>query len=231
MIKFSIVIPSFNEGVNIRNIIKEINFFLSDKYTYEIIVVDDASSDKSVILDELLKLSKLIKIIKHKRNLGQSQSILSGIKESIYENIITIDADGQNNPKDIESLINIYINNNLSLVCGVRLKRKDNFLKILSSKIANKIRMNILNDNCVDTGCSLKIFKKKIFLKLPFFDGIHRFIQALYLAYNSKMEFIAVDHRPRINGKSNYGNIDRAIKGIVDIFRVKKIINEIKNNK
>ena len=230
MIKFSIVIPSFNEGVNIRNIIKEINFFLSDKYTYEIIVVDDASSDKSVILDELLKLSKLIKIIKHKRNLDQSQSILSGIKESIYENIITIDADGQNNPKDIESLINIYINNNLSLVCGVRLKRKDNFLKILSSKIANKIRMNILNDNCVDTGCSLKIFKKKIFLKLPFFDGIHRFIPALYLAYNSKMEFIAVDHRPRITGKSNYGNIDRAIKGIIDIFRVKKIINEIKNN-
>ena len=101
----------------------------------------------------------------------------------------------------------------------------DNIIKIISSRIANKIRSFVLKDDCLDTGCSLKVFSKKIFLHFPFFDGIHRFLPALYKGYGYKTCFIPVDHRLRIYGKSNYGIKDRLFKEIFDLIRVKKIIN------
>ncbi len=228
MRNFSIIIPVYNEALNIVPLLKLINEYLKN-YQKEIIVVNDCSTDKT--FHELNNLQKnfLFKIISHQKNLGQSYAIRTGVLNSNFKTIVTIDGDGQNDPKDIEKLVNLYFNyEDIKLVAGIRFNRKDNIVKIVSSKIANKIRMVILKDNCPDTGCSLKVFDKEIFLSFPFFNGIHRFLPALFIGYGFKTEYLNVSHNPRKYGKSKYGTIDRMLRGIRDIFKVKNII-KLKN--
>tara|TARA_B100000575_G_C23113738_1_gene643621 strand:+ start:47 stop:742 length:696 start_codon:yes stop_codon:yes gene_type:complete len=229
---FSIVIPVFNEEENIVNLTQEIINSCKKFKSYEIVFVDDFSNDNS--LQKILKLQKKynhIKIIKNKKNKGQSFSIANGIEKSKYSTIITLDGDGQNNPKDIPKLIKIFNDNlNINFVGGIRQKRKDNLIKILSSKIANSVRSKYLNDNCIDTGCSLKIFEKQAFQNFPYFNGMHRFLPALFKGFGYKTTFVNVDHRKRKFGKSKYGTIDRLIRGINDMRLVKKIINEQEQN-
>jgi len=228
MIRFSIVIPIYNEALNIQNLVEEIFDNLKNlKNNYELILIDDASTDNT--FDKISALKKKYDIIykKNIKNSGQSFSIKEGIAVSRYDTIVTMDGDGQNNPKDIIKLLNVYGNKNeFFLVCGIRIKRKDNLIKIVSSKIANKVRSIILKDNCKDTGCSLKVFDKKSFLDLPYFNSIHRFIPSLFEARKLKVNYIYVDHRPRIKGNSKYGTFDRLIRGIVDLYKVYKIINK-----
>ena len=129
-------------------------------------------------------------------------------------------------------MLDLYFSNKkYSLVGGIRRNRKDNLLKLISSKIANQIRSLILKDDCVDTGCSLKVFDKNTFLTFPFFDGLHRFLPALFKGFGKSTLFVDVDHRPRISGVSKYRTIDRLYKGIIDIIRVKKIIKNYTTNK
>jgi|TARA_B100001964_G_C13966919_1_gene480151 dolichol-phosphate mannosyltransferase len=222
--KFSIVIPVHNEAENILKLINEINNTLKDEYIYEIIVVDDKSTDNTLkILSENIKNTSIIKNI---NNMGQSFSLHKGIMKSNYKTIVTMDGDGQNNPLDIKKLFLLFNEeNNLDLIAGIRRNRQDSIIKILSSKLANFIRRLILKDHCVDTGCSLKIFKKNSFLEFPYFDGMHRFIPSLFEGFGFKAKYIEVDHRKRIGGKSKYGTIDRLFKGINDLIIVKKIIN------
>ena len=125
-------------------------------------------------------------------------------------------------------LSNFFSNNDISLVGGIRLKRKDNYVKIISSILANYVRNFILKDNCTDTGCSLKVFDKHIFESFPFFDGIHRFLPALFSGYGKKTFFLNVDHRNRLYGYSKYGTVSRLIRGIRDIIKVVRIINNYK---
>ena len=229
MIKFSVIIPIYNESSNLEQLILEISKALSGYNNYEIIFVNDGSNDNSKSIINNIKIKYPVKLIDHPTNKGQSFSILSGIKNSSYNTIVTIDGDGQNNPMDIPKLLNkFYDSKNISLLSGIRVNRKDNFIKILSSKIANSIRSFVLQDDCPDTGCSLKVFKKDIFLKFPFFDGIHRFLPALFRGFGYKIYFMSVDHRPRRAGKSNYGIFNRLFKGIYDLIRVKKIISRYK---
>ncbi len=231
MIKISIVIPVFNEEDNILDLVNEIyKSFLSINNIFEVIVVNDGSVDNTFEKLKILEDQNKIKVINNSKNFGQSYSIKKGIENSSYDNILTIDGDGQNNPDDIKKLLKIYQEKNLHLISGIRQKRKDSYVKILSSKIANSVRSFILDDNCHDTGCSLKLFDKKIFVKIPYFNGVHRFIPALYKAFGSKIEFINVDHRPRLKGLSKYGTLDRLYRGIIDIVIVIKIIKQIKKN-
>ena len=223
---FSIVIPIFNEAKNINFLLKEINECLVYLKTYEIILVNDSSTDDTTEVINKIN-NKNIKIITNDENKGQSFSICEGIKNSSYETIITIDGDGQNDPADIPKLYNFYTqNNDIKLVGGIRKNRKDSLTKITSSKIANYIRSKILRDGCKDTGCSLKIFNKKIFLSFPFFNGIHRFLPALYRGNGYKTAFLDVNHRKRIYGSSKYGTMNRLFAGIRDILKVKKILKK-----
>jgi dolichol-phosphate mannosyltransferase len=235
MNNFSIVIPIFNEGDNIVKLVHEIFKSLNSNIdNFEINLVDDASTDKTLTSIKILKdiYSKKIKIISNEKNIGQSFSIIEGIKQSSYNTIVTLDGDGQNNPKDIPILLNYYfLNKDIYLVGGIRKKRRDSFLKKLSSRIANSVRKTILNDKCIDTGCSLKVFDKKIFMKFEFFNGIHRFIPALFVGYGKKTFFIDVDHRPRIYGYSKYGTFGRLFRGIKDLIKVAKIIKKLKSNR
>lgn len=223
---FSIVIPVFNEARNIELLLKEINKSLENFNKYEIILVNDASTDETTEIINKIN-NKNIKIITNKENKGQSFSICEGVKNSYYEIIITIDGDGQNDPADIPKLYNFYIQNNqVELVGGIRKNRKDSLTKIISSKIANYIRSKILKDGCKDTGCSLKVFNKKIFLSFPFFNGIHRFLPALFRGYGYKTAFLYVNHRKRIYGSSKYGTMNRLFVGIRDIIKVKNILKK-----
>ena len=226
---FSIVIPVFNEEYNIEKLILEINKIHFDDYQYEIIFVNDASVDGTKLLLDSLNIKYKFKVVNHKNNKGQSESIRSGIKESKFSNILTLDGDGQNDPKDIPKLLTKYFaDSSLKLLGGIRRERKDTLVKKISSRLANLIRKFILKDNCDDTGCSLKIFDKSIFLKFPFFDGIHRFLPALYKGYGHKTLFITVNHRHRSFGESKYGTFDRLKKGILDLIKVYFIIKNKK---
>ena len=225
MHNFSVVIPIFNEQENIIKLIEEIKFFLKS-YKYELIIVDDASSDNSLKVIEDLSKKINLKVLKNKKNKGQSYSITKAIKNSIYNIIVSIDGDGQNNPKDIPKLLEIYFENNYKLVGGIRHKRKDNLIKIISSRVANFIRIIVLRDDCIDTGCSLKVFDKNIFLTFPYFDGIHRFLPALFKGFGYNTKFINVDHRSRVAGKSKYGTLIRLYRGVRDLFIVFNIIKK-----
>lgn len=219
---FSVVIPIFNESENIIELLNEIQKNLKSFY-YEIILIDDFSND-----DTIHKINnynkKNIELIKNSKNLGQSKSILKGVKIAKAQNIITLDGDGQNDPSDIPKLFSVYNSNDVGLVSGLRLNRKDSFIKKFSSKIANKIRSFILNDDCIDTGCALKIFNKNYFLEMHYFNGIHRFLPALFKGYGHKVMFVSVNHRFRKYGKSKYGILKRLFVGIFDIVRVLIII-------
>lgn len=225
---YSIIIPVYNEEKNIQILYNEI-LKASEINEYEIIFVNDCSSDSSLsMIKNIIKSNTHTSFINLKQRTGQSFAIYSGIKKAKNNTIVTIDCDLQNDPKDIEKLITIFKSNNYGLVGGIRANRKDNLIKKISSILANKVRAWILKDGCKDTGCSLKVFKKNIFLKMPFFDGIHRFLPALFKAYNEELFFCNVSHRERIYGKSNYGITNRLFKGIKDIIRVKKIIRSLK---
>jgi len=224
---FSIVIPLFNESKNIKKLTDEIFLNLDQYYKdFEIVFVNDYSIDETLkIISEIKYNHNKIKIINNKKNLGQSFSIINGIESAHNEVIVTLDGDGQNNPKDIPKLLKIFFSSeDIKLVGGIRVKRKDSFIKNISSKIANFVRKKILNDNCNDTGCSLKVFDKSIFLKFPKFDGLHRFLPALFSGFGHKTVFVEVDHRIRAHGNSNYGTLKRLINGIFDMIKVYNII-------
>lgn len=225
---FSIIIPLFNEAKNINKLINEIIINVNKYKNYEIILIDDASTDDTFITINKFK-SKKIKILKNTINKGQSYSVYKGISNSLNKIIITLDGDGQNDPKDIPKLLEHYLSQeSIKLVGGIRKNRKDTLIKIISSKIANYVRSQLLKDNCKDTGCSLKAFNRKIFLEFPYFDGMHRFLPALFNGYGYKTKFISVNHRKRKFGVSKYGTLKRLYKGIIDMIRVIKILKNKK---
>ena len=226
MQSISLIIPIFNEEKNIEILFKEIKNCQAFTKISKVIFVDDSSSDKSIqILEYLKDKENKITLLKNDKNLGQSYCIHSAVKFTNDQLIITMDGDCQNDPKDIIKLIDLYLKNyDVKLVSGIRVNRKDSLSKIFASKIANYIRRVILNDNCIDTGCSLKIFDKSVFLSLPYFDGMHRFLPALFNIYEKKVIFVPVNHRFRKYGKSKYGNFRRLIKGIKDLIKVKNIM-------
>jgi len=228
---YSIVVPFYNEEKNISLFLDEIiNIILNIKTlnNFEILCINDGSIDNTSKLLNYYKTNfDFIKIYNLNKNKGQSNAIYYGIKNAKYENIITIDGDCQNDPKDILKMIKFYQKDpSIFLLAGERIKRIDSIVKVLSSRIANKFRNFIFKDGCKDTGCSLKIFKKNIFLQIPFFDGVHRFIPSIFVGFGYKVRYINVNHRPRQNGHSKYGITNRLFRGLRDIFVVKKIIKK-----
>jgi len=229
---FTLVIPVFNEEDNLVSLIKEIKKALVNYINFELIFVNDSSSDNTLEILEKEKKNFDFKILNNQFNFGQSYSILLGIKESKYNIIVTLDGDGQNNPYDIPKLLEYYNKgDDIFLVGGIRSKRKDNLIKIISSRIANYVRSKFLEDGCTDTGCSLKVFDKNIFLKFEYFNGIHRFLPALFNGFGYKTFFLSVDHRKRKYGKSKYGTFFRLFNGLRDMIKVKKMIEKNKELK
>ncbi len=228
MTNFTLIIPLYNEEANIQLLFKELLNVKVEDFATNIIFVNDGSTDNTLpILKKITKNYSKVIILNNKKNFGQSYSIYNAIKIAKTKYIITLDGDLQNDPNDILKLIE-KITVNVSLVAGIRKKRKDNFIKIFSSKIANIVRNFILQDGCIDTGCSLKIFDKEVFLSYKFFNGMHRFIPALFKAKNKNIIYIDVNHRHRLKGVSKYGTFDRLTAGIRDLIKVYLIIRKVK---
>ena len=219
---FSIVIPVFNEEQNIISLLEEIKRTLQNKLDYEILIVDDGSDDNTVNnIRKKIRQFHNLKLILHRSNYGQSVSLQTGISNAKYELIVTLDGDGQNDPKDIMKLIKRFKQSSpFFLVIGNRRKRNDKLTRIIASRFAYKIRSLILNDNVPDTGCALKVFKKKDFLFIPFFNHIHRFLPFIFSTMGGETISVDVNHRKRKSGVSKYSNLQRAMVGIYDLFGV-----------
>jgi dolichol-phosphate mannosyltransferase len=230
----SIVIPARNEAPNIAPLVAEIRAALDGVVVdYEIIYVDDGSSDGTAeAIRALMAGGARLRLLRHAQSCGQSAAIRSGVAAARGGWIATLDADGQNDPADMPRLWQIARASlpvqNL-LIAGFRQKRRDTAVKRLSSRIANAVRGRMLGDHTPDTGCGLKFIRRDLYLALPFFDHNHRFLPALVLRQGGAVQSIAVNHRPRQRGVSNYGLFDRLWVGIVDLFGVMWLQRRAKN--
>jgi dolichol-phosphate mannosyltransferase len=232
-LKLSVVIPAKNELENVEPLINEIVAALMDVAEFEIVYVDDGSDDGT--FDELLRLKNngyhYIQAIKHQQSVGQSTAIMTGVLAAIGELIVTMDADGQNDPKDIPALFSKAQSQPEGAdfcIAGYRKNRKDTPWKRFQSRVANRVRSKILSDGTPDTGCGLKILPKQTFLKLPYFDHMHRFIPALVIRLAGTVEIVEVNHRDRQAGISKYNMLGRLGVGIVDMFGVMWLQRRVK---
>lgn len=219
----SVVVPIYNEAENIEALIHEITATLEGE-RYEIIYVDDASSDPSLsILQKKQNDLPQLKIIQHQTRRGQSAALHSGVQAAQSTWVVSLDGDGQNDPQDIPRMLAARDQSedpNLRLLIGWRTQRKDNWVRRQSSKIANSVRSFLLKDHTPDSGCGIKLFHRNAFLDLPFFDHMHRFLPALISRDGGTILSVPVNHRPRLHGKSKYGINNRLWVGITDLIGV-----------
>lgn len=219
----SVVIPVYNEEGNIAPLMQEIREALQLKIPYEVIFVDDASKDGTLAMIEQLAVEDNdVRFFQHSENRGQSAALVTGVRHARYDWVATLDGDRQNNPHDLLLLLMALEKETVSwaLCMGRRMKREDNGLRRISTKIANAVRKRFLKDHCADSGCGIKIFPRNIFLALPLFRNCHRFLPALFVRANIPVIYVVVSHRPRVVGESKYGVMNRLWVGIVDLFGV-----------
>ncbi len=222
--QLAVVVPVHNEAGNITPLIGEVSQCLDGRYDYEIVYVDDGSSDSTAA--ELVQAAAHIpalRVITHRRRWGQSAAIWTGVQAARAPVIATLDGDGQNDPADIPRLLGELDkarDKTLLLVAGHRARRRDTWAKRISSRIANGVRSRLLGDDTPDTGCGLKVFARAAFLDMPRFDHMHRFLPALMVRRGGAVISVPVNHRARGRGTSNYGVFDRLGVGIVDLLGV-----------
>ena len=222
MKELSIVIPAYNEEKNVRLLYQKLmDVFSRMETSYEIIYIDDGSTDNTFFeLEALYEEDKNnVKVIKFRRNFGQTAALDAGFKAAKGKVIVSMDADLQNDPADIPKLL-AKMKEGYDVVCGWRKNRKDPLLKHLISRGANFLRSIIINDKIHDSGCTLKAFKRECFTTLDLYGEIHRFIPALLELQGFKITEIVVNHKERIYGSSKY-NLRRIMKGFLDILLVK----------
>ncbi|MDB5981041.1 MAG: hypothetical protein JWQ69_2056 [Pseudomonas sp.] len=198
-------------------------------------MVDDGSTDSSIVELNALRRDgfKQLRILSHSRSLGQSTSIYHAAKAARGHWLATLDGDGQNDPADIPGMLALVRGSEgtpdgIKLVAGHRVNRRDTASKRWASRFANGLRSRMLKDATPDTGCGIKVIEREAFLRLPYFDHMHRFIPALIQRHNGRMIVHPVNHRHRGAGVSKYGNLDRALVGILDLFGVWWLIKRTK---
>ena len=226
--KISVVIPIYNEEGNIINLIDEL-IPIVDKIGGEIIIVDDNSNDarRDLILKKKNNVNIEILLLQHAKQYGQSAGLLTGIKAAKNDLIVTLDGDGQNDPKDITSMLKVWEDNNENsylLVIGHRQNRQDNWSRRYASLMAKRFRKFILKDSTPDSGCGIKVFSRNLFLSLPYFDHIHRFLPALTRRHGGSVISHIVSHRNRSSGVSKYSNWQRFRVGLIDLYGVSWLI-------
>jgi dolichol-phosphate mannosyltransferase len=222
-VKVSIVVPVRNEADNVAPLIGEIVTALDVRGDYEMIYVNDGSTDAtSQRLKALMQRHHNLRQVDHAASAGQSAAVRTGVRAARGAIVATLDGDGQNDPAFLPALISAIENGGgrIGLAAGQRVGRKDTGFKKLQSRIANRVRSAVLRDGTRDTGCGLKAFRRDVFLSLPYFDGLHRFLPALVRREGFEIAYVDVIDRPRRSGVSNYGFFDRLWVGIMDLMGV-----------
>ena len=212
-----------NEADNIAPLIAEISAALDGRWAYEIIYVNDGSTDATAERLAAARAQRAnLREIRHGQSGGQSAAVRSGVRAARGAIVATLDGDGQNNPAFLPDLISAIEKGGerVGLAAGQRVGRKDTGFKKMQSRVANAVRNSILKDGTRDTGCGLKAFRREVFLLLPYFDGLHRFLPALVRREGYEIAYVDVIDRPRHSGVSNYGFFDRLWIGIMDLAGV-----------
>ena len=218
----SVVVPVKDEAGNVAPLAREIAAALKGE-PHEILFVDDGSSDGTAAALTALKAEiPELRVLSHSRNLGQSRGIRTGVHAARGGIIVTLDGDGQNDPADIPKLLSaLRADPQAAMVSGVRIRRQDSTSRRLASRLGNGFRSALLGDGATDTGCGLKAFRRAMFLELPYFDHLHRFLIALVQREGGKVSFVPVNHRPRLTGASKYTNLGRLLVSVQDLLGVR----------
>jgi len=227
-IEVSVVVPVCNERENVLPLAREIAAALADR-RHETIFVDDGSTDGTAEAVRAARGEGLpgVRLIRHAVRSGQSAAVATGVRAARAPWIATLDGDGQNDPADIPKLLETLGrsgSSRLRLVMGNRTTRRDTPLRRLSSRVANGVRGGLLRDGTPDTGCGIKVFDRAVFMDMPRFDHMHRFMPALFQREGYEVVSVPVNHRERTRGKSKYGLHNRLWVGIVDLFGVMWLI-------
>ena len=217
----SVVIPVYNEEENLPILIPSVvDAMQATGKSYEVLLIDDGSTDRSyATILELKKTHPQLRCIKFRANAGQTAAMGAGFARALGDVVITLDADLQNDPKDIPKLLEKL--DEYDAVCGWRHKREDPRWKLVQSRIANWIRNKLSGENIVDTGCSLKAYKRECLQKLKLYNGLHRFLPTLIKMEGYKVVEVKVGHHPRRYGESKYGMLNRAIPAFFDLLAVR----------
>lgn len=233
--ELAVVVPVKNEADNILPLVTEIHAALNGVAEFEIIYVDDGSTDATgqKLLAAKAQFPQL-RFLRHRASCGQSQAIATAVKHARAPLIAMLDGDGQNDPADIPSMLARWraepeTSREKLLIAGWRANRKDTSSRRWASKAANAIRAWALRDNTPDTGCGSKLFSRALFLDLPRFDHMHRYLPALTIRAGGTVESVVVNHRPRGAGASNYSNLRRALVGVPDLLGVMWLMRRSRN--
>ncbi|MEY3176441.1 MAG: Undecaprenyl-phosphate 4-deoxy-4-formamido-L-arabinose transferase [Planctomycetota bacterium] len=226
----SVVIAAHNEAANLPQLLHEITAALSGRFTFEVIVVDDGSTDDTPrVLAGLRAQLPTLRTIRHASSCGQSPALITGIDHAQSALIATLDGDGQNDPADLPAMIEMLLQprfgRRVQMIAGHRTHRKDSWWRLFSSRIANAVRRRILADGTPDTGCGIKVFYRRVFLQLPRFNHMHRFLPALVVRAGGEVRSIPVNHRPRLHGRSHYDTLRRLVNGLLDLAGVAWLIH------
>lgn len=219
-IKYSVIVPMKNEESNVSELIKELEPIMASlNHSWELICINDGSTDNTLnVLKEFSKEKHYLRIINFDRNYGQSSAFDAGFREARGEFTITMDGDLQNDPKDIPKLLQVA--EHADLVCGRRIQRRDSLNKKFFSWLGNSVRSRICQDGVKDTGCSLKVFRTLCFDKIKMYQGMHRFLPALFKIEGFRVTEVAVNHRHRKHGTTKYNIFNRSFNTISDMFAV-----------
>jgi dolichol-phosphate mannosyltransferase len=226
--KISVVVPVCNEAENVGPLAQEIHAALQQHRPFELIFVDDGSSDGTAAAVTAARAAGVteIRLLQHSARCGQSAAIHTGVRAARAGWVATLDGDGQNDPADLPKLLAVCGEDpqGLRMAIGNRIARQDNWLRRLSSRIANGVRSRLLHDGTPDTGCGIKVMHRATFLELPCFNHMHRFLPALLQRAGARVISVPVNHRPRTRGRSKYGLNNRLWVGVIDLLGVRWLI-------